>query len=273
MATYDDYDGVYFSLQALRVYHPEIVGDAEFIVVDNHPDGPCAEALKAFENDIPGYRYIPLKTRSGTAVRDFVFQEAAGDFVLCMDCHVLVVPGALARLMRYFESNPQSRDLLQGPMLHDNLVKFATHFHPEWRAGMYGFWEADERGQDPGAPPFEIPMQGLGLFACRRAAWPGLNRRFRGFGGEEGYIHEKFRRNGGRTLCLPFLRWLHRFRRPMGLPYRNAWEDRIRNYMIGFREFGLPTADLEQHFRQFLGEEVAKPIFENINAELDEPGS
>ena len=56
------------------------------------------------------------------------------------------------------------------------------------------------------APAFEIPMQGLGLFACRRAAWVGFNTRFRGFGAEEGYIHEKTRQHGGRTLCLPFLR-------------------------------------------------------------------
>lgn len=40
-------------------------------------------------------------------------------------------------------------------------------------------------------------MQGLGIFACRRDVWPGFNPRLRGFGGEEGYIHEKFRRAGG----------------------------------------------------------------------------
>ena len=31
MATYDDYDGVYFSIQAIRMYHPEILKDIEFI--------------------------------------------------------------------------------------------------------------------------------------------------------------------------------------------------------------------------------------------------
>ena len=44
------------------------------------------------------------------------------------------------------------------------------------------------------AAPFEMGMQGLGVFACRKAAWPGFNPRFSGFGGEEGYIHEKIRR-------------------------------------------------------------------------------
>ena len=43
MATYDDYDGVYFTLQALRIYHPEIVDEAGFLVIDNHPDGVCSQ--------------------------------------------------------------------------------------------------------------------------------------------------------------------------------------------------------------------------------------
>ena len=254
MATYDDYDGVYFSLQALRLYHPEIVDETEFIVVDNHPSGSCADALKALEHHIPNYRYVPESVRSGTAVKGRVFEEAAGEFVLCMDCHVFVVPGAMARLLRYFSENPATPDLLQGPLLRDDLKGVSTHFRPEWSSGMFGVWDDNGLAADPDAPPFEIPMQGMGLFACRRSAWLGFNEAFRGFGGEEGYIHEKFRRAGARTLCLPFLRWVHRFNRPMGLPYRNILEDRIWNYLVGFREFDLPTTEMEEHFRRLIGE-------------------
>ena len=89
-----------------------------------------------------------------------------------------------------------------------------------------------------------------------------------GFGGEEGYIHEKFRQRGGRTLCLPFLRWMHRFNRPYGVPYSNTWEDRIRNYMIGSDELGLGTQQLEEHFRELLGAEPANAIFATIRQEL-----
>jgi hypothetical protein len=96
-------------------------------------------------------------------------------------------------------------------------------------------------------------MQGLGLFACRKAAWPGFNRKFRGFGGEEGYIHEKFRRQGGRVLCLPFLRWAHRFDRPSGTRYENRWEDRIRNYLIGWHELGMDSQATLEHFCGFIG--------------------
>jgi hypothetical protein len=51
-------------------------------------------------------------------------------------------------------------------------------------------------------------MQGLGVFACRRDAWPGLNPRLSGFGGEEGYLrpgrrvrHRAFRDALGQGAC------------------------------------------------------------------------
>ena len=272
MATYDDYDGVYFSLQALRMYHPEIAGEAEFVVVDNHPDGVCAEPLKALENCIPNYRYIPEITRSASAVKGRVFAEASGGLVLYMDCHVFVVPGALRRLLEYFDANPETSDLLQGPLLRDDLTSVSTHWRPEWRGGMYGAWDDNGLAASPAAAPFEIPMQGLGLFACRREAWLGFNDAFRGFGGEEGYLHEKFRQAGARTLCLPFLRWMHRFSRPNGVPYPNTWEDRIWNYIVGLRELGLPLAAMEEHFKVLLGETTANDMIRRFQQELDEGG-
>jgi hypothetical protein len=270
MATYDDFDGTYFTIQAIRMYHPEVLDDVEFLVIDNHPDGPCGEPLKQLENAIPNYRYLPLPGDSGTAhTRDRVFREAAGPYVLCLDCHVFIVPDALRRLLAHFAANPEVSDLLQGPRINDDLQGLSTHFDPVWRGGMYGIWGHNPAADDPDAPPFDIPMQGLGLFACRREAWPGFNPHFRGFGGEEGYIHEKIRRRGGRTLCLPFLRWMHRFQRPLGVPYPNLWRDRIRNYLIGFTEFGLPTAEMTAHFREVVGAERADELFEIVTRELD----
>jgi glycosyltransferase involved in cell wall biosynthesis len=269
MPTYDDYDGVYFSLQSLRLYHPEVVDDAELIVVDNNPGGKCAEALRKLEGHFPNYRYIPHTLTQGTSVaKQRVFSEASGTLVLCMDSHVLLPPGALRALLDYFDANPGTRDLMQGPLLVDNLKTAFTHLSPVWRGGMFGTWDSDDRGNNPAGEPFEIPMQGLGLFACRKDAWPGFNPRFRGFGGEEGYIHEKFRKAGGRTLCLPALRWIHRFDRPMGVPYRNVWEDRIWNYLLGFTELGLDTSELEAHFSELLGSSKARSIFRNLKQKL-----
>ena len=254
MATYDDYDGVYFSLQALRLYHPELSDDYELLVIDNNPGGAYAASLKALETHIPNYRYIPETAKTGTSVKNKVFSEADGEYVLCMDCHVFVVPGALGRLLNYFSEHEGTRDLLQGPLLRDDLQSIYTHFKPEWRTGMFGVWGDNGLATDPDAPPFDIEMQGMGLFACRRDAWQGFNDAFQGFGGEEGYIHEKFRQAGARTLCLPFLRWVHRFGRPLGPPYPNRVEDRIWNYLVGYNELGLPTRDMEEHFAGLIGE-------------------
>jgi hypothetical protein len=273
MATFDDYDGVYFSLQAIRLYHPEILNDVEFLVIDNHPDGPCATALKALENAIPNYRYVPKGDVSGTAIRDCVFAEASGEIVLCMDCHVFIVPGALQRLIAFCDADPGSKDLLQGPLVYDDLKAISTHFDPEWRGGMYGVWSNSPAGADPDNMPFEITMQGLGLFVCRREAWPGFNPAFRGFGGEEGYIHQKIRQRGGRVVCLPFLRWMHRFSRPMGVPYPNRWEDRIRNYLIGFGELGWDTAPIAEHFKTVLGEETATRLIAQLEQEIASSGA
>jgi hypothetical protein len=271
MATYDDFDGTYFTLQAIRMYHPEVLDDVEFVVIDNHPDGPCGEPLKHLEQSIPNYRYIPYPDAVGTAAaKERVFREAGGDFVLCMDCHVFLVPGALRRLLDYFDQNPETSDLLQGPILYDDLKTISTNYEPVWLAGFLGVWGNNPAGADIDAAPFEIAIQGLGLFACRKAAWLGFHRSFRGFGGEEGYIHEKFRRAGHRTLCLPFLRWMHRFARPMGVPFPNTWMDRVRNYLIGFREFDLPTDEMREHFREVVGTEHADELFAIVTKELDD---
>jgi LicD family len=269
IATDDDLDGVYFTIQALRLYHPEIADRTEILVIGNHPGGACAGPLKSLEDCIPGYRYIPNADVKGTAVRDLVFREARGEFVVCIDCTIMVAPGALKCLYDYFDVHPDCNDLLQGPLLHDDMKTMATHLSPEWEAGMYGRFVADDSesaGID--GEPFEIQMQSLELFACRRAVWPGLNPAFRGLGGEEGYIHEKVRRRGGRTICLPFLSWLRRSNRSLERRYPRNWDDLIWNYIVGRRELDMVTKDIREHFVELLGAEAADRIFERIEAEL-----
>lgn len=245
MATYKDFDGVYFTLQALRLYQD--VEGVEFLVVDNYG----CDDTRRFVASIQG-RYVRATELVGSAAaKNVVFQEAKGAAVLCCDSHVLFPPGVIARLKHYHREHPDSRDLLQGPLVYDDLGVTSTHFDPVWRGQMWGVWASDPRGADPDGEPFEIQMQGMGAFSCRTAAWPGFNPAFRGFGGEEGYIHEKFRQAGGRCLCLPWFRWTHRFGRPAGVPYPISVRDKIRNYMIGFIELGLDLDPIYEHFAEF----------------------
>lgn len=268
MATYDDYDGVYFTTQALRLYHPEVIGDIEILVVDNHPTGDCAQALKALDGKVDNLRYLPVIDKYGTAVRDVIFEHASSEYVMCIDCHVFIEPGAIKKLISYFDANSKTDNLLQGPMYSDDLKHLFTHFDPIWRNGMYGVWAFDQRGAELDAPAFEIPMQGLGLFASRKQSWPGFNQNFRGFGGEEGYIHEKYRRRGHAALCLPFLRWTHRFARPLGVPYCVNWVDRIRNYLIGFSELGLDINPVIKHFNEHAGENLTLDVLRSFKTEF-----
>lgn len=260
MATYDDFDGVYFTLQSLRLYQD--LSDTEIIVVDNFG----CETTRDFVQNWTGARYIRLDEVVGTAAgRDLLFREGQGEAILCCDSHVLFVPGAIARLKQYYRDHPGTCDLLQGPILYDDLHNISTHFKPEWSAQMWGVWANDERGLDPDAEPFEIPMQGLGVFSARKAAWPGFNPDFRGFGGEEGYIHEKFRQAGGRCLCLPWFRWMHRFGRPKGVPYPLSVDDKFRNYLIGHSELGLDLAPIIDHFSGYLATERIDAILAELN--------
>jgi hypothetical protein len=252
MVAYDDYDGIYFTIQSLRLHHPEIMNDVEFVIIDNNPGSAQGKAVKNLTNWIKQpVQYVPFDEYKSTAVRDFIFWKAKTDYVLCTDCHVLFEPGSIRKLIDFFREGKDEGNLLHGPLVYDDLINVSTHFDPVWRDRMWGIWATDARGKDKNAEPFEIPMQGLGSFACRKYAWPGFNPHFRGFGGEEGYIHEKFRRAGKKTLCLPSFRWLHRFGRPAGVPYPLVQQDRIINYFIGHLELDMDCKPIFEHFGQY----------------------
>jgi hypothetical protein len=254
MACYDDFDGVFFSTQSVLMYHREILPYVKFLIVDNNPNGRHGQQTKEYAAQI-GATYIPFSEYHATTVKGLVFEYAETPYVLCTDSHVLIESGALTKLLMYYQCNENTSDLLQGPLLSEdpNHPDVWTHLEPRWRTEMYGVWSSDTRGKDPNGKPFEIPMQGMGLFSCRKDAWPGFNEHFRGFGGEEWYIHQKFKKHGGTTLCLPFLRWVHRFRRPRGVPYPVKIDDKIKNYYIGFLELGMDVSQITNHFRHECG--------------------
>lgn len=309
--TCDDFDGFFATLQAVRLYHPEVLGEIEFLILDHRPDSAHGKANESLTHWIKEpVRYVSVPDARGTAERSRLFDLAQTPYVLCLDSHVLLTPGSLRRLIDFFDSGADQGNLLQGPMVYDDLVNVSTHFEPVWRDQMLGIWatawvcqcgralsaakikydgtgrlrfrdmqsgeivdacactkpfpttewcghektlhEAGYTRADASEAPFEIPAQGLGLFACRKDSWLGFNPRFRGFGGEEVYIHWKYRAGGRKTLCLPWLKWLHRFGRPGGVPYPMNVEDRVRNYLIGHLELGLNPKPVLDHFKAVL---------------------
>lgn len=267
MATYDDYDGVFFSVQALRMYHP-ICRDTnvEFVVLDSNPDGAHGKECKKFiENSVKG-KYVPYRNKKSSFNKYDIVNYSQGEYILIIDCHVLIEQNGIYNLLKYFDDNYPCNDLVQGPLWYDDLKHFSTHFDPVWRGDMYGIWGTNSQAYNAGKP-FEIPMQGMGLLAFKRSAWKGINPHFKGFGGEEGYIAEKFRQWGGKNICLPQLKWDHRFGRPNGVKYPLILEDRIWNYFVGWMEItqdpnGQMIQDIKNHFKSRIPEQSINNIFQ-----------
>lgn len=129
--------------------------------------------------------------------------------------------------------------LTLGYARHERALESLGYRRLGWR------WPEDE-------PPFEIPGMGLGLFSCRKDAWLGFHPAAQFFGGEELYIHGKYRAAGHRAICHPWLRWWHRFGRPCGdgarPPYPLTVWGKVRNYVLEFAELGWDPEPIRKHF-------------------------
>ena len=263
---YDDYEGLYFTIQSLRLHHKEVLDRLEFVIINNNPKSAQGREIRKFVDWLKEpVTYVEFDGFSATSLRDKIFGLANTEYVLVLDCHVLLDPGSLKKLLDFYDAGKDHQNLLQGPLIYDDMRNVSTHFNlDKWGSDMWGVWDTDKRGKDPNNKPFEIPAQGLGLFTCRKDSWLGFNKKFRGFGGEEGYIHEKYRLAGRKAVCLPFLRWLHRFGRPAGVPYRPTKEDRFRNYMIGFQEIGKDTNEIIERFKDKVSAEYIQTVKEEL---------
>jgi len=234
MPSYNNFVEVFFTVQALKMYHN--LRQCEIIVVDNYGDDYlkefCQEALINYE------RFT--KITGVSAAKNRLFEVAKGKNVLCMDSHILLKQGI-------FDIDLPNNDLYQGPMLRVDTQQYTCDMIPEWREKMWGIW-APKVTELPEAP-FEIWAMGAGFLACRREAWLGFNPEFRGFGGETGYIQEKYRKAGRKVWCHPKMIWMHLFGRKV--PYPLILKDRVKNYIIGFKELGLDIRQIHDHFKRY----------------------
>lgn len=271
MATYDDYDGVFFTIESLRMYHDICDSDdVEYVVLDNNPNSEHGIATKRFvENNIGKLKsqYIPKEDKCSSFNKYEIIKHANGKYIIILDCHVLLIKNAVNALLNYYLKNSNCKDLIQGPLIYDDLKNVSTHFDKNWRGDMYGTWGTDY-DKYKASEPFEIPMQGMGLCSFEKSNWPGISEHFKGFGGEEGYIAEKFRRNGGKNICLPQFGWVHRFGRPSGVKYPLRLEDRIWNYFVGWLEITKdPNNEVilgaYEHFKSRLSQDYLDILLNN----------
>ena len=270
-AVYDDFEGVYFSYQSLRLNNLDLKNDIEYIIIDNNPSSSEGKAVKHFCESTKCIKYIPYTKKRSTSVRNEIFKNSTSEFTLCMDPHVLFETDTIKKLINFFDKNKESKDLYHGPMLYDIIDGHdpVTHMDPLWRDNMFGVWGYDKKGINQDSEPFEIPMHGLGVFACKTDAWLGFNEKFTGFGGEEGYIHKKFQKQNRKIWCLPFFRWIHRFQRPLGVKYPLIMEERVRNYLLGHQELGLDLNEVISHFKSMNHDLDYNQLINDLDKEID----
>jgi len=240
IATYDDYSGLYFTVNSLKLYHPLV---SEVIIIDNNPGsehGKCNEKILSCSSETFKIKYIKYTDKKTSFCKGEAFKYASNEYVVICDSHVLFLPDSFERLREYYLNYHKPFDFIQGPLVYDDNKTISTHLNKEWGSNFYGKWQTNKTDKEW----FEIPAQGMGVFSCKKNEWLGFNKHFTGFGGEEHYIHEKYRQNGGRCICVNHFRWIHRFSRPEGIPFPNNLEDRFRNYIIGRLELNLKYDDV-----------------------------
>jgi hypothetical protein len=239
MAAYDDYDGVFFTIQSLRMHH-NLPADTEFVVIDNNPVGQNSETMKGFLKAVPNIKLIEEKGRKSSFVKYDAFKHATGDVILGLDCHILLQTGFIDALLSWWGANQGSPNLLTGPLVYNDLVSLSSHLDETWRGNDFGIWATNHEALKKGEP-FEVPMQGMGCFSFWRDTAPHPNPEFRCFGAEEWYMAERTRINGGKVVCHPQMVWMHRFDWPPRT-FPMALNDKIMNYYRGWLELYKDTS-------------------------------
>jgi len=241
MPCYDNLTEVWFTIQALRMYQD--MSDTEILVVDNKGDDAFQKAINT-----PGVRYERFTDVSGAGpAKNRVFDAARGEFVICMDSHVLLWPDAVRKLKDWLSGNwEDAKNLIHGPMVLKNLTNAYTHYKNQWRGQMWGIWPPAIAPADLPKEPIEIEMGPTGLFGCRKDSWLRFAPGLQGYGGIEGIINKKYEKAGRRSITLPFLMWVHFFGSKHAYPLKTT--DKIRNFMTSFEEVGMDPSPVYEHF-------------------------
>ena len=250
LPSYNNLTEVWYTVQSLRMHHN--LTDCEILVIDNFGDSELERFIKNNGDGI--VRYEKCTDGSGPAfAKNKVFELAHGTMVLCIDSHILLRPGAL-------DNVPVTDDFITGPLVYNNNKDYVRDFKNVWRGHMWGIW-GDYSNKLP-TDIIEIWGMGAGCFCCKKDTWLKFNPRFKGFGGEEGYIHEKYRQAGRKVISIPKLIWMHQFERKIPYPLRLI--DRVRNYIIGHEELKIDPKLMEAHFGPALINEAKKMIEDEL---------
>lgn len=249
MPSYDNHQEVWSTIQGLKVFHD--LSDVEIMIVDNKGSALVEKVVHDCH-----VRYEKYTKRGTGPVRNKIFELASGEFVLCIDSHIFLYPDTVWKLKQWYMNNKEiAKNLITGTIVMSDNIRYFTHYENKWRSNMWGIWPFAKNDSNLEKDAFEIEIGPLGLFGCRKDSWLGFAKGCTGFGGVEGVLQEKYRKSGRKCICLPWLKWVHFFHR-IKQPYPNILEERIKNFILGFKELSMNLKPLYDHF----GEDKVKQI-------------
>lgn len=148
MAHFQDFAGLWPTIQSIRLNNAALMDQVQFLVVNNSPeDQRTAAAIRDLlaKTKRPDHEWEPIyqelsNVKGTSASRNAIFEHAQGRYVAVMDCHLEFDPHWLPRLLNYYREHPNTSDLLSGTLIMDTLDSFSTHFRDDWGGGMWGQW-------------------------------------------------------------------------------------------------------------------------------------
>ncbi|MFI6996623.1 hypothetical protein [Nocardia sp. NPDC050175] len=242
-------------------------GRLEILIVNSGtPDRSEFDLVRGQISTATNVRYVLWQP--GTAAVNTIFTEAGAEWVLFLRPGTRLHLSALTGLVEFATTHPEYADLLQGPMSTDPQSPDYTELAPVWHHGRFGV-PAEPHSPNPTAQIVEVGMQDLGVFACRKDCWPGIDPRLGMSEGPPGYLHKKFRARGHRTLCLPFLRWNNTATHIAQHPTHDA--EQFFRYLLCWEDTGEAVEPILAHFTERRGEFWVEQHLAHWQAGRDDP--
>jgi len=148
--------------------------------------------------------------------------------------------------------------------LNERGHMIASELLPEWRGDFFGVWHTDP--ELPKIKIKEIEGHGSAYTLMKREYYPYFSKHFKGFAGEELYIHQKVRNNGGKCYVHLDLGWIHRFYRSKPITYALTLNDKFHNYLVASYEMGWSVKQVCDYFKRKLAADQYEVVLNGVKA-------
>lgn len=211
------YCSIHSTLQAIRMYHSEVLNKIEIIVLDSHPMQTDGDKLKLslLSGELRGIpvRYMANNRCTGTSYKALISEHVSTPYFLYIEPGTLLSAGSIEKLINYFDNNlDKGFGILQGVEFDFTLQNYVTHTNFEWCDGKFGHDAKDVRVELSSDNAFEVDGVRLKTFAYRVDAVKniklfGTKFTLNSENMDNLYCDRALRNAGLKIGCLPFLKY------------------------------------------------------------------